>query len=302
MPGAKLGFVGLGTMGAPMVLNLLKKGFDVTVSSGHPNSSGVKLATANGAVSVEHPVEVARASDIVIMCLPKAEVSENVFFGDSGLLAGSRPGTIIVEMSTVPPSTVKKFGSAAKKKRVKVLDAPVSGGRPGAELGTLTIMVGGDEESFQRCKPIFEAVGKRIYHVGGLGAGETMKLVNGLIGNATLMAALEALDVASRSGLDLRFVQGVVSASTGQSWVWDNLVPKILDGKDLGVRLDILAKDVGYASSMADGVGTDAKITREVSSVIAELRQEVGMAVDLSSAFASMSRGRKRKAGRASHH
>lgn len=292
-----MGFVGLGTMGAPMVSNLLKKGFDVTVSSGHPNSSGVKLATANGAVSVGHPAEVACASEIVMMCLPRAEVSESVFFGDRGLLAGSRPGTIVVEMSTVPPSTVKKFGSAAKKKRVKVLDAPVSGGKVGAELGTLTIMVGGDKESYQRCKPVFEAVGKRIYHVGALGAGETMKLVNGLVGNATLMAAIEALDVASRSGLELRFLQSVVSASTGQSWVWDNLVPKILDGKALGVRLDILAKDVGYAAAMADDVGTDAKITREVALIIAELREKAGMAVDLSSAFASMSKGRRRRVG-----
>jgi 3-hydroxyisobutyrate dehydrogenase-like beta-hydroxyacid dehydrogenase len=294
LPGARLGFVGLGTMGGPMVLNLLRKGFAVTVSSGHPDSPGMKLATANGAVPVKHPIEVSRASEIVMMCLPKAEVSESVFFGDRGLLAGSRPGTIIVEMSTVPPSTVKKFGSAAKKKRVKVLDAPVSGGRPGAEQGTLTIVVGGDEESFQTCKPVFEVMGKRVYHVGSLGAGETMKLLNGLVGNATLMAAIEALDVASRSGLDLRFLQSVVSTSTGQSWVWDNLVPKILDAKKLGVRLDVLAKDVGYALAMAESVGTDAKITRQAASVIADLREKAGTGVDLSTAFESLAKERRK--------
>src|SRR5580698_9599753 len=162
-----IGFVGLGAMGTPMVLNLLKQGFSVKVYSAHMDSPNVRTAVGRGATAVSSPREAARGSEMVMMCLPRAEVSESVVFGRRGILAGSGPGTVIVEMSTVPPSTVVKIARVASRRRVKVLDAPISGGRVGAELGTLTIMVGGERAVFEKCLPAFNAVGKNIYHVGG---------------------------------------------------------------------------------------------------------------------------------------
>jgi len=278
----------MGTMGTPMVLNLLKGGFHVTVYSAHLDSPNVRLAASKGAAVARSAEEVAEDSEVALMCLPRAEVSEKVLLGERGLLAGSAPGTIIVEMSTVPPLTVKRFGREAGRRRVKVLDAPISGGRTGAEAGTLTIMVGGDRRSFQRCLPVFGAVGKMVYHLGGLGAGETMKLVNGMVGNANLMAALEGLELASKAGMDLKLVQGIVANSTGQSWAWNTLVPRILDAKNVGVNLDTLAKDVGYVLALADEVGAEARIAREASAVLARLRRETGGSTDVSSAFPSL--------------
>ncbi|MDA4114075.1 MAG: NAD(P)-dependent oxidoreductase [Thaumarchaeota archaeon] len=293
-----IGFVGLGTMGTPMVLNLLKSGFPVKVCSAHIDSPNVRTAVRQGAVAVGSPREAAKGSEIVLMCLPRAEVSESVVFGRRGVLAGSAPGTIIVEMSTVPPSTVVKIGRVARRKRVRVLDAPISGGRVGAELGTLTIMVGGESDAFERCLPVFEAVGKKIYHVGGLGSGETVKLINGMIGNANLLAALEGLELASRAKIELKYIQSIVANSTGQSWTWNNLIPRMLDAESVGVKIDVLLKDIGYVLALADEVGSDAKMTKEASAILSGLRESRGGSTDISSAFPFLREaGRRRKAG-----
>jgi 3-hydroxyisobutyrate dehydrogenase-like beta-hydroxyacid dehydrogenase len=289
----KIGFVGLGTMGTPIVLNLLKRGFSVKVHSAHMDSPNVRSAVEHGAVAVGTAREAAEGSEIVLMCLPKAEVSESVVSGRSGILAGSGPGTVIVEMSTVPPSTVVKIGRLARRKRVEVLDAPVSGGRVGAELGTLTIIVGGEEGAFQRCLPVFEAVGKTIIHVGGLGSAETIKLINSMIGNANLFAALEGLELASKAKIDLRFIQDVISKSTGQSWSWNTLIPRMFDQESVGVRLDVLMKDLGYALALAEEVGADPYIAKKVSARLAKLREEKGGSTDISSVYPFL-----RKAGR----
>jgi 3-hydroxyisobutyrate dehydrogenase-like beta-hydroxyacid dehydrogenase len=291
-----IGFVGLGTMGTPMVLNLLKHGFPVKVHSAHMDSSNARLAIAQGAVPESSPREVARGSEIVMMCLPRADISESVFFGRRGILAGSAPGTVIVETSTVPPQTVTKMGRVARRKRVGVLDAPISGGRVGAERGTLTIIVGGEDDAFEKCLGAFEAIGRNVYHVGGLGAGETIKLINSMMGNANLLAAVEGLELASRAKIDLRLLQKIIATSTGHSWAWNNLVPRMLEAETVGVTFDVLLKDVGYALALADGVGSDARIARELSEVLSGLRESRGGSTDVSSAFPFLKRaGRGRR-------
>ena len=291
-----IGFVGLGTMGTPMVLNLLKHGFSVKVYSAHMDSPNVRLAVGHGAVAVSTARDAANGSEVVLMCLPKAEISESVVSGRTGILAGSRPGTVIIEMSTVPPSTVIKIGRLAGRKGVKVLDAPVSGGRVGAELGTLTIIVGGEEDAFQRCLPVFEAVGKTIIHSGGLGSAETIKLINSMIGNANLLAALEGLELASKAKIDLRFIQDVISKSTGQNWTWNTLVPRMLDQESVGVRLDVLMKDLGYALALAEEVGSDPQIAKKVSAKLAKLREAKGGSTDISSAYPFLRKAGKKPA------
>lgn len=292
----KVGFVGLGTMGTPMVLNLLKRGFSVKVYSAHMDSTNVRLAVEQGAVAVSSARDAAKGSEVVLMCLPKAEVSESVVSGRSGILAGCSPGTVIVEMSTVPPSTVMKIGRLARRKRVKVLDAPISGGRVGAELGTLTVMVGGEKDAFQKCLPVFEAVGKTIIHIGDLGSAETIKLINSMIGNANLFAALEGLELASKAKIDLRFIQDVISKSTGQSWTWNTLIPRMFDQESVGVRLDVLMKDLGYALALAEEVGSDPELAKKVSAKLAKLREERGGSTDISTVYPFIRKAGKRRA------
>ncbi len=280
-----VGFVGLGTMGTPIVLNLLKRGFHTKVYSAHLDSENVKVVVGRGAVAVSSAREVSQESKVVMMSLPSAEVSEKVVLGKGGILEGAGPGTIIVEMSTVPPSIVRKIGEVAKRRGVQVLDAPVSGGRVGAELGTLTVMVGGDKDAFERCHVVFEAIGKNIYHVGELGAGETIKLINSLMADANLLIAREGLELASRSNIDPKLFQKIIGVSTGQSWMWNNWVPSILDGKAVGATFDIALKDFGYALAMAEEVGADPKVTKEAHATLTEWREKRDGSTDVSSAF-----------------
>ena len=276
-------------MGFPMVLNLLKNGFPVAIFSAHMDSANVREAISQGALAADSPRQVAQASEIVMMCLPGAKISEGVVLGVDGILEGAAPGTLLLEMSTVSPETVRKFGASARLKQVKVMDAPISGGRRGAERGTLTIMVGGEKESFERCLEVFKAMGKNIYHVGGLGAGETVKLINGMVGNANLLAAVEAIDCASKAGIDLKFLQRIISTSTGQSWAWDNLIPALLDSNVVGVKLGVLLKDVNCALELAGEVGVDARMTKEGSRIIQGLIEKNGATADMSAVMVAQS-------------
>lgn len=290
-----VGFVGLGVMGTPMVVNLLKHGFRVKVYTAHLDSQNVKRAVRAGAVVATSSRALAQDSEIVILSLPRAEVSESVSLGEGGVLQGASRGTIIVEMSTVPPSTVQKIGRDAKLRGVEVLDAPVSGGRIGAEQGTLTIIVGGKKEAFGKCLPVFQALGKNIYHVGELGAGETIKLINTVLADGNLLIAREGLELALESNIDLKLLQRIVATSTGQSWMWNNWVPDILDGKVVGASFDIVLKDFGYALAMAAEAGVEPKLTKEVSAVVAAWRQAKGGSSDLSSAFGFQQSGTRAK-------
>jgi 3-hydroxyisobutyrate dehydrogenase-like beta-hydroxyacid dehydrogenase len=264
----RVGFIGLGTMGTPIVLNLLKSGFKVKVNSAHLNSDNVKLAVKHGAVVAETPKEAAIGSDVVMFSLPSPEVSENVSMGKNGVLDGASAGTIIIELSTVPPSTVKKIGKAAKKKGVDVLDAPVSGGRKGAELGTLTIMVGGKKEVFDKCLPIFKAIGKRIYYVGELGSGEAVKLINSLIAITNLIVAREGIKIAVNAGINLKLLHKIVDASTGQSWIWSNWIPLFIKKEKANSKIDISYKDLTSAISMAKELGVDVVVSSKALDLI----------------------------------
>lgn len=280
-----VGFVGLGVMGTPMVVNLLRHGFRVKVYTAHLDSENVRRVSREGAVVAASASAVAEDSEIIMLSLPRAEVSERVVLGESGVLHGASPGAIIVEMSTVPPSIIQRIGRQAKVKGVDTLDAPVSGGKVGAEQGSLTVIVGGREDVFDKCLPVFRAVGKSIYYAGNLGAGETIKLINTLLADGNLFLAREGLELASKLKIDLKLFQKIVATSTGQSWMWNNWVPRILDGKDVGVSFDIVLKDFAYALAMAADVVVDPRLSKEVAATITRWRDVNGGSVDLSSAF-----------------
>jgi 3-hydroxyisobutyrate dehydrogenase-like beta-hydroxyacid dehydrogenase len=245
-------------MGKPMALNLAKAGFDLTVYD--IKREPVEELVRAGAKAAGSPKEVALVSDIICYSLPDPAISEQLTLdSQNGVLVGAKKGTIIIELSTVLPSTVRKMAEAAKKIGVEVIDSPVMGGHRGAVEGTLYLVVGGEKEVVEKCLPVLQAIGKKISHVGGLGSGALVKLVNNLCAHNSLCAGFEALALAAKAGkdvgIDLKTVFEVIRDGTGTSWVWQNYHSKMLSGQDLGATVDIAYKDSLLMSSMARELG-----------------------------------------------
>jgi len=245
-------------MGKPMALNLAKAGFDLTVYD--IKREPVEELVRAGAKAAGSPKEVALVSDIICYSLPDPAISEQLTLdSQNGVLVGAKKGTIIIELSTVLPSTVRKMAEAAKKIGVEVIDSPVMGGHRGAVEGTLYLVVGGEKEVVEKCLPVLQAIGKKISHVGGLGSGALVKLVNNLCAHNSLCAGFEALALAAKAGkdvgIDLKTVFEVIRDGTGTSWVWQNYHSKMLSGQDLGATVDIAYKDSLLISTMARELG-----------------------------------------------
>lgn len=221
-----VGVVGLGIMGAPMAGNLLKAGFAVIVHN-RTRAREEPLA-AEGAQRAESPADAAARSDVSITMVSDTPDVEAVVLGPAGILEGARPGHVTVDMSTISPAATKRIAQAAEAQEVETLDAPVSGGDVGAREGTLSIMVGGKPEVFARVRPVFEAVGRGITHIGDHGAGQAAKLCNQVACVGTLLAVCEALALAARSGLDLERVVEALSGGAGGSWQLAQQSPKII--------------------------------------------------------------------------
>ena len=245
-------------MGKPMALNLAKAGFDLTVYD--IKREPVEELVRAGAKAAGSPKEVALVSDIICYSLPDPAISEQLTLdSQNGVLVGAKKGTIIIELSTVLPSTVRKMAEAAKKIGVEVIDSPVMGGHRGAVEGTLYLVVGGEKEVVEKCLPVLQAIGRKVSHVGGLGSGALVKLVNNLCAHNSLCAGFEALALAAKAGkdvgIDLKTVFEVIRDGTGTSWVWQNYHSKMLSGQDLGATVDIAYKDSLLMSSMARELG-----------------------------------------------
>lgn len=246
----KIGFIGLGIMGRPMCLNLIKAGFSVTVFN--RTSSKMDEFVFAGAEAADSPKEVAKKSDIIITIVTDTPDVEDVIKGETGVMHGAKPGSIVIDMSTISPSVTKEIADALKKKKVDMLDAPVSGGDTGAQAGTLAIMVGGKKETFERCLPVFQAMGKTITHVGDHGMGQTVKLCNQILVSVTNMAVCEAICFAKKSGLDLDVMIEAVKNGAAASWQLSNLGPKMaIRDFDPGFMIDLQQKDLRLALEAA---------------------------------------------------
>jgi len=239
-------------MGAPMALNLLKAGFDLKIHDIELQSERVKRVVTQGAKLANTPREAAIGSEYVFMSLPAAHVSLEVTLGKEGILSGASPRTVIVELSTVTPLTVRTIADAAIPLGVDVLDAPVSGGKTGAEEASLTIMIGGKREIFNRALPILRSIGKKIFYVGALGSGETVKLLNQMIVAVNIFSSKSVLEVATKIGVDPNVLHSIINSSTGQSWVWTNWVPKFLNRQRVGSTANIFYKDLNSALKLAE--------------------------------------------------
>ena len=251
----QVGFIGIGVMGRPMALNLLKAEHHVTIYARHPEKSEVQEVINSGAYLAPSPRAVAMASDIVITMLPNSPQVEEVVAGPQGLLEGARKGLIIIDMSTIAPAVSRKLAQESTKYGVHFLDAPVSGGSQGAINGTLTIMVGGEREIFEQVRPVLEAMGKKenIFHVGPNGAGEIIKLVNNTLTGAIAAAISESFVLGVKAGADVDTMAKIIGVSTGASWQLSNQFPlRAFNGSfQPGFMTDLLHKDLGLALDLA---------------------------------------------------
>ncbi|HET6453876.1 MAG TPA: 2-hydroxy-3-oxopropionate reductase [Armatimonadota bacterium] len=247
----RIGFIGLGTMGQPMVRNLLKAGLQVTVYGRRPPI--VNELVSQGAIAASSPKEVARASDVVITMLPDSPDVNEVVTGEDGVLSGARSGMVVIDMSTISPTVTREIAEVASRQGVDYLDAPVTGGETGAIAGTLSIMVGGKPQVFEKCFPILRAMGKNIVHMGDVGMGQTAKLCNQVICVLNIQAACEGLMLGAKAGLDLEKLLSVVSAGAAGSWMLSNLGPKML-ARDFepGFKVKLQQKDLRLALGAAD--------------------------------------------------
>ena len=211
----RVGFIGLGIMGSRMAAVLRRGGFELTVWN-RTAERAREFAAAHGAAVAERPADVA-AADVVITMVVDAEQVRRVLLGDDGVLAGARPGLLCVDMSTIGPAGAREIGAALAEREVHFVDAPVSGSSPRAEDGTLTIMAGGDEADFARARPLFEAMGELVVHVGAVGDGQTVKLINNAVAAVNCATVGEALLVARAAGVDLDALVRVMGASSGAS-------------------------------------------------------------------------------------
>ncbi|MGD9100933.1 MAG: 2-hydroxy-3-oxopropionate reductase [Anaerolineae bacterium] len=222
----RIGFIGLGLMGAPMARNLMRAGHPLTV---HNRSRAIvdELA-AEGATPASNPREVAEASDVVITCLPDSPDVKRVVLGPDGIVHGARPGLIYIDMSTISPPITRQIAAQLAEVGVAMLDAPVSGGDIGAQKGTLSIMVGGPKEVFDACLPILQVMGKQITHIGDSGAGQTTKACNQVVVAATMAGMGEALVLAAKSGVDPARVVEAIRGGAARCWALEVRAPQIL--------------------------------------------------------------------------
>ena len=258
----RVGLIGLGRMGMPMSRRLLNAGFEVTV---HNRSRGkVEEMARLGARPASTPAEVTEASDMVLTCVTDVPAVESVFLGDYGIVTAARSGQILVDHSTVAPSTSQAIARAAEARGAFFLDAPISGGVERATDGTLTIMAGGDHTAFETALPVFEALGKNIRHVGATGSGSVVKLINQLLCAVHSMAAAEALLIGAKAGTDPRVILEILATSWGTSFMLSRNGPVMVErdfanaraplrlyNKDLGLMHDF-AKDMGSPTPMGD--------------------------------------------------
>lgn len=224
----RVGFIGLGIMGRPQCQNLIKAGYPLTVWN--RSQPGIDTVVGYGALPGRSPADVAAKSDVTITMVTDSPDVRQVILGPEGVLEGARPGSTVIDMSTISPTVTKEIAAELQQRDIRMLDAPVSGGEIGAINGTLSIMVGGDEGVFNECRPVLEAMGKNIVYIGESGAGQTVKLCNQVAAVLNILGMSEALILAARSGVDPEKMLQAVTAGAAGSWMLSNLAPRVLKG------------------------------------------------------------------------
>ncbi len=246
-----VGFIGLGLMGRPMSKRILQAGYRLVVHSRSPPP--VEELASLGAEKANTPREVAEKSEIIITMLPDSPDVKQVVLGPNGVAEGAKPGSIVIDMSTVSPLVEMEIAEELRKKNVEYLDAPVTGSTMGAEAGTLTIMVGGSENAFNKALPVLKTMGQKIVHMGGNGMGQMTKMCNQIAVALNLLATCESLLFASKAGLDPKKVIEVIGSGAAGSWQLNNLGPKIVEHDFTpGFKIQHFRKDLRIVREMTE--------------------------------------------------
>jgi 3-hydroxyisobutyrate dehydrogenase len=256
----KIGFIGLGNVGGKLAGSLLRNGFDVTVRDLDRDMAAPLLEI--GAHWAETPKAMAEAVDLVITCLPSPAASAAVMEAEDGILAGLRRGKIWAEMSTTDEAEVKRLGALVEAKGAAAIDCPVSGGCHRAATGNISIFVGGTRDAFERAFPALQAMGRRILHVGPLGAASILKVVTNYLATANLVSLAEALVTAKLAGMDLNTTYEAIRISSGNSFVHETEGQVILNGsRDINFTMDLVVKDVSLFQAVADRAGVELELS-----------------------------------------
>jgi len=261
-----IAFIGMGTMGTPMAINLLKAGHKVTVHNRtRQKEEAVAAADARRAAS---PAEAAEGAEVVITCVSDTPDVEDIILGENGVIQGAAPETIVVDMSTVSPSATRRIAERLGEKGVHMLDAPVSGGSEGAQKGTLSIMVGGEEADLIKVRPVLEAMGKTITHVGPIGAGQLTKAINQIVVAGTYWGVAEGIAIGLKAGLDMQKVVQAVGGGAAGSWAMINRSGNMIKNSyPLGFKVRLHRKDLDIALDVARELGVTLPVTAYVEQV-----------------------------------
>ena len=256
----RVGFVGLGTMGAAMAANLRNAGFEVTVWNRTPGRATDLLA--QGAVEASTPADVGRAADIVVCCVSDTPDVDAVLFGADGVASGLARGGLVIDCSTISPSATKAFAARLAEQGVGFVDAPVSGGSEGAKHATLTIFVGGEPADVERAQPILAAMGQTITHFGPAGSGQAVKAINQVVLSGAYLGVAEGMVLALKAGLDPVAVAGALNGGAARSWVLENRSGRMIDNAyPLGFRTSLHLKDLAIALELARGLGASLPVS-----------------------------------------
>ena len=254
---ANIAFIGLGNMGGPMAVNLIKAKHHVCVYD--LSAQAVIDVVEHGAGTASSAQEAVANADVIISMLPAGKHVTGIYLGENGLINHIQPGALVIDSSTIDATSAKLVGQQLKEKDIEFIDAPVSGGVGGATAGTLSFMVGGSIENFERAKPILENMGKNIFHAGEHGAGQVAKVCNNMLLSVLMVGTAEALQLGIANGLDPKVLSEIMSKSSGSNWTLDvyNPCPDVMEGVPSsndyqgGFMVDLMAKDLGLAMDTA---------------------------------------------------
>lgn len=271
----KTGFIGLGAMGGPMALNMIKAGIPLVVHD--MDKSKTEPLAAAGAEVLTSCKAVAAASDRTICLVETTDQARSVIVGEDGIIHGAGEGQIVLCMSTIDPLAAKDMAASLNKMGVAMLDAPVSGGTHKAVDGTLTVIVGGDAEIFAKCRDIFDAVGENAFHIGEQGQGLVMKLINNMLGITNTIVLIEGLTIGAKSGIGLQTMYDVLKVSSGNSTAVDFRVPRIMEGNfEPGGTMDIVFKDQELVTAYAKQIGVPT-LMANVSQQVYQMARTAGL-------------------------
>lgn len=268
-----IGFIGLGIMGKPMCKNVMKAGYQVVILDRHEEITAE--FTAAGAEAARTPKEVAERSDVIITMLPNSPQVKEVVLAENGIIDGAKPGTVVIDMSSIAPLVSKDIARKLADKAIEMLDAPVSGGEPKAIKGTLSVMVGGKQEIYDKCYDVMKSMAASVVRTGDIGAGNVTKLANQVIVALNIAAMSEALVLASKAGVEPNLVYQAIRGGLAGSTVLDAKAPLIMDRKfDPGFRIDLHIKDLLNVLETSHEVGVPLPLTSAVMEIMYALKND----------------------------